>query len=196
LRIESPPLRVLGVLLLVLASGRLLLADSIQPHADSFVPLFNAYALPALTVAACVLAAAEASRRFLGPHPGLLNRILQVCLGIGGVLLVWFIVSVEVYDYASGWGWLAGQTALSASWAVCAVAVLAVGLGVGSEPLRWTALGLFGLSLAKLVLYDMAELGELYRVVVFLGLAITMAAGAWAYQKYLLPLRTTSEGMG
>src|SRR5207249_2672903 len=41
------------------------------------------------------------------------------------------------------------QTALSVVWAVYAAAVLVAGFRLRSRPLRWAALGLFGLTLAK-----------------------------------------------
>ena len=52
-----------------------------------------------------------------------------------------------------------------------------------SRPLRWAGLGLFGITLLKVVFWDMAELREYYRVLAFLVLALMMGAGAWAYQK-------------
>ena len=75
------------------------------------------------------------------------------------------------------------QTALSVLWAALAIVILAVGLRLPSQPLRWAGLGLFGLTLAKVVLWDMAELREYYRVLAFLVLSLMMGAGAWAYQK-------------
>jgi uncharacterized membrane protein len=213
LRIREPALRWFGAVLLAIAAGRLIVVDTpalyFSPRGP-FVLLANGYALPALAVAACILAAAELSRRFFRrPEPS--DRLVQALLGLGGVLLVWFIVSQDVYYFFATlrgwwepeprtWGygydpdlqWLA-QAVVSAVWAVYAGLVLAVGLRVRSEPLRWTALGLFALTLLKVVFFDTAALPGLLRVLVFFALALVMLAGAWGYQKFLLPARPMRE---
>jgi uncharacterized membrane protein len=127
------------------------------------------------------------------------------------VLLVWFVVSQDVYSFVVNLGswndrsfprWqydydpervLLARAMLSAFWAVYAGLVLAAGLRLRSEPLRWTALGLFALTLLKVVFYDTASLPGLLRVLVFFALALIMLAGAWGYQRFLLPARPTRE---
>jgi uncharacterized membrane protein len=76
-----------------------------------------------------------------------------------------------------------GYVAVSFVWAAYAAALLAAGFRLPSRPLRWVALGLFGLTLGKVLVVDTAHLSGLYRAVVFLLLAVMMAAGAWGYQK-------------
>ncbi len=75
------------------------------------------------------------------------------------------------------------QTALSIMWAAFAAILLAAGLRLSSRPLRWAALGLFGLTLGKVLIVDMGRLSGFYRVLAFLVLSMMMAAGAWGYQK-------------
>jgi uncharacterized membrane protein len=213
LRAREQALRWFGAALLVVAAGRLIFVDTPALYFDlrgPFVLLANSYALPALGVAACILAAAEISRRFF-QKPEQFDRVAQAILGLGGVLLAWFIISQDVYQFFVSLGdwwdrdrpvwqygydperrWLA-QAMLSAFWAAYAGLVLAVGLRVRSEPLRWTALGLFALTLLKVVFFDTAELPGLLRVLVFFALAVIMLAGAWGYQKFLLPARPARE---
>jgi uncharacterized membrane protein len=78
---------------------------------------------------------------------------------------------------------LTAQMALSALWAVFALVQLAVGLRLQHPPLRWLALGLFALTLGKVMLIDTSRLDGMYRVGAFFALSLMMAAGAWAYQK-------------
>jgi uncharacterized membrane protein len=80
------------------------------------------------------------------------------------------------------------QMSLSALWAVFALVQLALGLRLQHRPLRWLALGLFALTLGKVMIVDTDRLGGFYRVGAFFVLSVMMAAGAWAYQKlrYLL----------
>src|SRR5439155_19415671 len=89
------------------------------------------------------------------------------------------------------------QVALSVVWAAYAAVILAVGFRLPSGPLRWGALGLFGLTLCKVVLIDMGNLPGLYRVVAFLVLSVMMGAAAWGYQKMkALFLADEPEGAG
>ncbi len=112
--------------------------------------------------------------------------------GLLGTGLVWFVGSVETYTYftAQPPGSLGplhrdyGSTALSVFWAVYAAVLLIFGFVLRNKFLRWEALALFGVTLAKVVLIDMAALPGLYRVLAFLVLAVMMGFGAWAYQKF------------
>ena len=78
---------------------------------------------------------------------------------------------------------LTAQMSLSVLWGVFALVQLAVGLRLQHRPLRWLALGLFALTLGKVMLIDTERLQGLYRVAAFFALSLMLAAGAWAYQK-------------
>jgi uncharacterized membrane protein len=192
LRLRSDRLRALGAALLVLAAGRLLLVDTLGlDRTEPFVPVFNRYALPALGVAACLLFAAVASRHFL-QRPRDVDRVARIGAGLAGVLLIWLVLSLDVYQFfvvlpsfGSDTEHLerVARTSLSVLWPVYAAVVLLVGFKVDSAALRWTALGLFALTLGKVVIVDMAELPGFYRVAAFFILAVIMGAAAWGYQK-------------
>ncbi len=223
LRICAAALRGLAGALLILAVGRLLVVDTPAAHLDLFVPLVNRYALPALGVAACLLAVAAIATRFRG---GLvtLERLALGAAGLGGIALVWLVLSVETYDYfqaqirheselTARYGPTAvtvagqplgveasekiprlerrSQAMLSLVWAAYAAVVLAAGFALRRAPVRWAALALFALTLGKVLLVDMAELPGFYRVATLLALAVMMAIGAWAYQRWLVTRKTT-----
>ncbi len=202
LRIRSDALKAMGVVLLTLGVGRLLIVDTPWTGRDPFVPVFNEYGLPALAVCGCVLGSAWAARRVLG-RPRDLRFAEWWVAGLGGVLLVWFVLSVETYQYftaQANLSWIdadhferVGRTSLSVLWAAYAAVVLALGFRLDSRPLRWVALGLFGLTLAKVVLVDTANLGGLYRVTTFLVLAVLMGAATWGYQKIEAAHRATKR---
>ena len=119
--------------------------------------------------------------------------------GLGGIALVWLILSVETYDYFvvqisrrplgvefAGQADILrrmAQTALSVVWAVYAALVLAAGFRLRSGAVRWAALVVFAVTLAKVVLVDMADLPGFYRVAALFALAVMMAGAAWAYQR-------------
>lgn len=215
LRISSLALRGLALALFTLAAGRLLFVDTWRAHDQPFVPIFNAYALPALAVAGGLIVAALLAR-WLRLAPTARDAMLPPALGLVGIVLLWLVLSVEAYDYF----WVqalhvpeqtrlaqgkavddlpgqaaqraaerevhlrqSAQTALSILWAVFAAVLLAIGLRRNLAALRWAALGLFGLTLGKVLIVDMERLPGFYRVLAFLMLSIMMAAGAWGYQK-------------
>ncbi|MBM4072481.1 MAG: DUF2339 domain-containing protein [Planctomycetes bacterium] len=225
LRISSMPLRGLASALLTLAAGRLLLVDTWRAHDRPFVPLFNAYGLPALAVSGSLIVTALLTRRMCRGSIGRDAALPQV-FGLAGMVLLWLVLSVEAYDYfwvqarfAPEQARLAqsralddlpgqaaqhvfereihlrqsAQTALSILWAVFAATLLAVGLRRDLPALRWAALGLFGLTLGKVLIVDMERLPGFYRVLAFLMLSIMMAAGAWGYQKVKRSLTSAKE---
>ena len=121
LRIRSAALRGMAAAMLVLAVGRLVFVDTPDAHNAVFVPLLNQYGLPAMAVAACLMGAAGLASRFrkhytsgtgpffgrnalLASAPRTENMDLSLSIamwlaGLGGIALVWLILSVETYDY-------------------------------------------------------------------------------------------------
>jgi len=192
LRIQAGTLRIFGTVLLLMAVTRLFFIDTPWNGRSPFVPILNAYALPALAITSCLLAAAGLSRRMRRLDDPF-ERGVQVACGLLGVLLVWLVLSVDTYQFftaqisgtprdAATLRTLA-RVSLSVLWAVYAAAVLTIGFRLPSRPLRWAALALFGLTLVKVLLIDMAGLAGFYRVTAFFVLALMMGAAAWGYQK-------------
>jgi uncharacterized membrane protein len=192
LRVRVNALHALGAVLLVLAIGRLIVVDTPWGGRSPFVPIFNRYALPALLIAGCVASAAVVSRRFPTSPVGL-NPLAQAWAGLGGVLLIWLVLSLDTYQFFTaqirGGGTdvvhlqRTADASLSVLWAAYAACVLTLGFRLKVRLLRWTALSLFGLTLAKVFLVDMAGLPGLYRVAAFFVLSLMMGAAAWGYQK-------------
>jgi uncharacterized membrane protein len=192
LRIDALALRAMSAPLAVLAVLRLMFVDTPWYTREPFWPLLNTYGLPALGVAACVLGSVVVTRQFAERIPEM-ERRLVAALGIGGILLLLMVLSVETYGYFDAQAvrpmadstrgrWL-GQMSVSALWALYASGVLAIGFWKQLAALRWTALGLFALTIAKVFLLDMAGLQEFYRILAFFIVAILLGAAAWAYQR-------------
>ena len=102
------------------------------------------------------------------------------------------MLSVDVYQYLDRWrstmtggdGSRYASTGLSVLWAVYAGVVLYAGFRLDSRPVRLTAQGLFGLTLGKVVLHDMSQLSEFFRIVAFFVLAVALGLAAYAYQRH------------
>lgn len=200
LRVQAPTLRGLAAGLASLALVRLLAFDMPYEAREPFLPIVNEFALPAIGVAACLLAGVAASRRFKR-QIRLDERVLVAMAGLGGVLLLWLVLSVDCYGYFDAqasarddahWRWL-GQMSLSILWAVFATVVLACGFRLRLAPLRWTALGLYVVTVVKVFLVDMAELDQIYRIVAFFVLAIFLGVAAWAYQRIRIELNAAAD---
>jgi uncharacterized membrane protein len=182
----------------------LLLFD--MPHGirEPFIPVLNNFGLPAVGVVTCLLAAVIATRPFL-PRLSRGERFLTAAAGVAGVLLLWLVLSVECYGYfkartrlpdvdVSHVLWL-GQLSLSVLWAVFASVVLAIGFRIRLARLRWLAIAIYGVTVVKVLLIDMANLQQFYRILAFFILAIVLGLAAFAYQR-LKPsetVRSTKE---
>lgn len=195
MRVQSIGLRVMGSGMLVLAIGRLLTIDLPRygGSADFWtVPFGHPYGLSSLAVAACVWAVVIAGRRLdrrLLPF----DRPALIALAVAGIVLVWVLLTVESYQYMRNlFEYQTAKTAMSVVWGVYAVVLLATGFRWHSAALRWGALGLFAITLAKVFLVDMSDLPGFYRVAAFFVLAVMMGLAAWAYQRLSLT-RLNSE---
>jgi len=104
-------------------------------------------------------------------------------------------MSVEVYTYfgaraeaekiwedARHQRWL-GQMALSVLWSVYAAALAAAGFALRQAAARWAAITLFGITVLKVVMVDMAALQQFYRIIAFFVLGLLLLVVAWGYQK-------------
>jgi hypothetical protein len=76
-----------------------------------------------------------------------------------------------------------GHTAVSALWALVGLALLVAGLLRGSAALRYGGLVLFGLSLVKIFLYDLAELSSVARAFSFILVGALLLAGGFFLQR-------------
>jgi uncharacterized membrane protein len=75
--------------------------------------------------------------------------------------------------------------AWSAAWLAWAGLFLGIGIRRDNRPLRATALLVAGLAVAKVFLFDFAELAGLYRAASFLALGLCLVAVGWLYRRYV-----------
>lgn len=82
-------------------------------------------------------------------------------------------------------GRLSQQLAYSISWLIYAIGLLVIGIRWKIIQVRWVALALFVITALKVFIKDLWDLGQLYRVFSFVGLAITLIFVSFIYQRYL-----------
>jgi uncharacterized membrane protein len=76
-----------------------------------------------------------------------------------------------------------GHVAVSALWALVGLGLLVAGLLRGSPAVRYAGLALFGVSLAKIFLYDLAELSSITRAFSFIFVGALLLAGGFFLQR-------------
>jgi hypothetical protein len=119
------------------------------------------------------------------------ERRLGVFLGWLSAGLLLFVLSAEAWLYAQQeaagpeQARFATQMALSVTWSVYAVAILVLGFRLRLRPLRLTALGLFAITVAKLVFVDLAaiEQEQIFRILSFFVAGVLMIGGSYLYHR-------------
>lgn len=146
-------------------------------------PVFNlllwVYGAPAVLFG---LAAAELRKR---------ESQLAPAFAILTVVLAFALVSLEVRQAFHG-DVLYGPTtsiverwSYSAAWILFGAVLLVLGVTRKGKMLRYASLAVMLLVIAKVFLYDMANLSDLWRVFSFLGLGVSLLALAWVYQRFV-----------
>ena len=69
-------------------------------------------------------------------------------------------------------------------WSLYALSLIAWGLWKRARGARWAGVGLMGISLIKLFLFDLAGIGSLYRIAVMIIVALIALAASFLYQKF------------
>src|SRR6266542_1512399 len=193
LEIRSQRLRALAYTLFGLALVRLVFWDTPGVSRPIFMPVFNKYFLSSLVVTGCLFTASALYRR-----PSAEKRFTsksQLALLLVAITILWFVMSVETYTFfaaraaaqklaedADHERWL-GQMGLSVMWSIFAGTLAAAGFVRRSAAVRWASLALFTLTVIKAMLVDIAQLQQLYRVIVFFVLGVLLLVVAWGYHK-------------
>jgi uncharacterized membrane protein len=202
-RVGQSLLRVLALLCLALGLGALLIVDTPAATTPIFNERFGTFCV-GIAVFAFV---AWLARQSTADEP--LEPLLRWhSLAAGAVLAVNALILLAIgWEIHSYW-WLLrwrGNWTLTHDYRMYAhftysaffMAFGAVLLGVGfwrrSSFLRWQALLLIAMTIAKVFLFDISELSQGYRVFSFLGLGALLLAVSFAYQRDWLNLRSQGD---
>ncbi|HSE18510.1 MAG TPA: DUF2339 domain-containing protein [Pyrinomonadaceae bacterium] len=193
LEIQSIRLRAHAFALFALAFCKFLFWDTPYGYRPAFTPVFNRYFLSSLAVIGCYLAAVYLFER--AEKRDLNERTTKLVIALCAAFAFWLLISIETYTYFVGRAlaektpadaeherWL-GQMALSVLWAAYAAALAAFGFVRRVAVVRWAALALFAFTIVKAMLVDLAQLQQLYRIIVFFVLGILLLLVAWGYHR-------------
>ncbi|HEY3351237.1 MAG TPA: DUF2339 domain-containing protein [Thermoanaerobaculia bacterium] len=160
-------------------------------HARAAAPVFNWY----LWVYAAAAAAFFAGAALLRGSGAAAWPVGVALLPAGGTALLFVLLNLEIADFfAEGRRIvvnpfstsLAEGLAYTLGWALFAIALLVAGIAKKSRGARAAALVLLIVTILKCFLFDLAQLGGLYRVGSFVGLAVCLALVALLLQRFVL----------
>lgn len=209
-RLDHPGLKYFGLALLGAASVRLVLNPALPGYyARSSVRVFNWLMYTYLVPAAALLASAAllgplevgrlgaSERRFYG-------RPVAIGAGFAGiaavcVIFVW--INLTIADWFATGSRLtlsfgdtpAQRLAVSLAWALYALLLLGAGVRRDSQGLRWISLGFLLITIGKVFLYDLGNLGDLYRVASLAGLAVSLILVSLLYQRFVFRKESPSS---
>ncbi len=160
-------------------------------HPRSGTPIVNWYLYTFAVPAAVFLLAARWTCSNAWASRARLPEILRAAAGI----LLFVLVNVEIADfYSSGvgltfrlsGGGLGEDMTYSLAWGVFGILLFFIGLTRASKATRAAALVVLLLTIAKVFLHDLWNLGALYRVGSIVGLAFALLAVSFLTQRFVL----------
>jgi uncharacterized membrane protein len=184
---------------LLAAAAFALLFDSfchVLPPASQ--PILNIrFALYLLVIAVAVLAVRVAALQHVLHRSGLHAwSSMGAAASVLAVLLLLVCGGLEIHTWlgpASGQG--TAERFWDSAWAtMLGVALLGLGFRLRWALLRWQALALLTLAIAKVFLVDTRSLSQGLRIVSFLGLGVFLLGVSFIYQRDLLNLRGKEHG--
>lgn len=192
-RVPHPGLRLVGVLLLAVSFARLGLNPFVLSyHARAAHPVFNWY----LYAFGVVSMALFAGARLLAKPRNLTAGVnAPPILYTMGSVLLFLLVNIEIADYFSKPGApvltfefsgnFGRDMSYSIAWALFALLLLVIGIGRRNAAVRYSSLGLLGVTVLKLFLHDLSELDQLYRIGAFIAVAVIAILASFLYQRFL-----------
>jgi uncharacterized membrane protein len=199
-RVPHPGLRLTGVGLLTAAFVRLAFNPAVlEYHPRAATPIFNWYLYAYGIVIICLFV----GTRLLAPPRNLVlkSNVPPILAGFGTVL-AFLLLNIEIADYFSAPGStltfqfsgnFARDMTYSIAWALFALALLVYGILKKIPAARYAAMGLLCVTLVKLFFHDLAQLGQLYRIGAFIGVAVIAMLASFAYQKFFSTILKDKE---
>jgi uncharacterized membrane protein len=191
-----PNRRLRAAALIVLCAAFVRLAFNpavLRYHPRSHTPILNWYLYVYGIAGLCLFASAcwfggSRERNYEQTGPPLLYTL-------SGIVL-FLLLNIEIADYFSIGptltfsfaGNFARDMTYTISWSLTALLLLVLGMFKRIRPLRFVAVALLCLALAKLFLHDLDSLSQLYRIAAFITVAIIAIVASFAYQRFLSPV--------
>lgn len=170
-------LRLAGHVLFAIAAGRaidLLLADAPAGH-TAFLNARTAAGLFVITLCYAL------ARLFLRDHDAPQRR-----LGVDVPLVTAQVITLALLTGEINAYWstpFERQLMLSATWGLFALVLIVIGLRKRYAPIRYVAILVFTVTIAKVLFVDLANLDRGYRVISVIGLGVVLLVASYLYQR-------------
>jgi uncharacterized membrane protein len=199
-RVPHPGLRLTGIGLLAASFVRLALNPAVfEYHLRSATPILNWYLYTYSLVTVALLLGAH----LLAPPRHLISKFnAQAALGALGAVTSFLLLNIEIADYFSAPGStltfqfsgnFARDMTYSIAWGLFALGLLVYGIFRRLTAARYAAMALLSVTLLKLFFHDLAQLGPLYRIGAFIGVAVIAMLASFAYQKFFSAIAKLPE---
>lgn len=196
-------LKYFGALIYALAVLALWPSEALLHYHERGQPVLNwllyTYGVPS----ACLLLGAAGLGRVEAQHRAAFERAAVTTLETPfatvayytGLLLIFGLINIEIADaFSTGTYtelWLergyARDLTRSVAWGLYAIGLLLIGVRQRSKAQRYFSLAFMLLTILKVFLYDLANVGGLYRALSFLGLAVSLILVSLLYQRFVFP---------
>ena len=203
-RLRMPQFRISSYAVFAAVAVRLLLFDFML-DLRTFTPVLNERFLAFLvSIAAMYLTGylLWRERKSLWAQEESAWCVYPIFLVAANFFSVW-LLSAELWGYfSSQLATLGGEDiarasalqnirnlSLTALWAVYAVILLVIGIVRRSRPVRLAALALLFVPIAKVFVYDVFSLEQVYRIVAFVGLGVLLLVSGYLYHRYSEAIR-------
>ncbi len=183
-RLRLPQLRVFGYIVFAGVALRLLFFDHMV-DVRTFTPIVNERFLVFLVSIAALYLTGYLLRQKREPLRDWEEQAWSAypIFFVAANFFTLWLLSAEAINYFDT------SLALTAVWAIYAVALLVVGMIKQWRPVRLAALALLAIPIIKVFVYDVFALKELYRIIAFIGLGALLLASAYLYQRYSKSIR-------
>jgi uncharacterized membrane protein len=201
-KLDHPGLKWFGLAHLGAAAFRLVpTAVLLDSYPRSGTPIVNwllyTYFVPAaaMFVSAWLLARDEVARARPFERDLYANRhaVASIVASVAGIFTVFVWINLAIADWFADGPRLtlsfgrapARDLTVSIAWAVYALVLLGFGMARARTGLRWLSLSFLLVTIAKVFLYDLGELRDLYRVLSLVGLALSLLLVSVLYQRFV-----------
>jgi uncharacterized membrane protein len=119
------------------------------------------------------------------------NVVLPKIFILAAIFVLWILLTEEIYLYwycrnrfaakIANWMFLSHMY-ISVMWAIYGAALMVIGFWRKAPMLRYVALGLFVILLAKVFILDTSTVKSVYRIAAFLATGLTLVGVSYLYQ--------------
>lgn len=198
-RLPHIGLKYFGFALFMAVGARLLLNPAVLRYEERGLPILNwilytyGVAAACCIVGAALLQAVERARMTPAESEFYARCGLAPVVGFLGLILIFALINLEIADFFSEGSHIRFDWTLrherdlttSLAWGVYGMALLVTGMWRRMRILRFISLGFIILTIGKVFLWDLSSLEGIYRILSFLGLAVSLIIVSLLYQRFV-----------